>query len=470
MSPNSDRAKHTASKYDFVKVKVWLGEGMSHYYVLSRFLISRMLTVTKIPYMKAVKIALEVKKYLIDNNQFDVSQENLEAILFSVMESKGFGADYTKRYKMVNQFHQQRRPLIIVVCGAPCTGKSSLAQQLASRFNMPNVLQTDMFYELLRTSKDKPLHQRPLWERPDLDHAQLISEFQRECHVVRRSIDGDLTIRDGKSIIIEGLHLDPGLYLQAASAGTGMLFALRSMAIRLSPVLSTYVSHHHAEDESVNGQDNAAEHPQLVHSPGSEWIAQQLQKAYHGLTATIATGSQAQLAQPDSLTAAQDVREQQHLSPPEQEHQHALEAVPDSQHASHQCIDRESRLHQLRASHPDSASQTHSTPPEKIVTLPKPCEEAAASSDTQTDISQPQVKATQGQEQAQKKKGSPAPVFVPIVVSMDARDHKLLVEEWYSRQMRNVPVVSINFSNFSDTLDQLHDYLLQCIESAMAQH
>lgn len=127
---------------------MWLGEGTSHYYVLSRFLISRMLTVTKIPYMKAVKIALEVKKYLIDNDQFDVSQENLEAILFSVMESKGFGAEYTKRYKMVNQFHQERRPLIIVVCGAPCTGKSSLAQQLASRFNMPNVLQTDMFYEV----------------------------------------------------------------------------------------------------------------------------------------------------------------------------------------------------------------------------------------------------------------------------------------------------------------------------------
>ena len=81
-----------------LQVKVWLGEGMSHYYVLSRFLISRMLTVTKIPYMKAgprtcvlaaskvrwlintsvphqaVKIALEVKKYLIDNDQFDVTQ------------------------------------------------------------------------------------------------------------------------------------------------------------------------------------------------------------------------------------------------------------------------------------------------------------------------------------------------------------------------------------------------------------
>lgn len=88
MPVTPERAKHTASKYDFVKVrssggvvrlcfwydcvtvhvtvesdatqvKVWLGEGMSHYYVLSRFLISRVLTVTKIPYMKVNKADVE---------------------------------------------------------------------------------------------------------------------------------------------------------------------------------------------------------------------------------------------------------------------------------------------------------------------------------------------------------------------------------------------------------------------------
>jgi hypothetical protein len=32
---------------------VWVGENLAHYYVLSRFLISRMLTVTKVPQMKA---------------------------------------------------------------------------------------------------------------------------------------------------------------------------------------------------------------------------------------------------------------------------------------------------------------------------------------------------------------------------------------------------------------------------------
>ena len=46
--------------------------------------------------------------------------------------------------------------------------------------------------QLLRTSEDKPLNGRPLWERSDLKASQLVNEFQRECHVVRRSIDGDL--------------------------------------------------------------------------------------------------------------------------------------------------------------------------------------------------------------------------------------------------------------------------------------
>jgi hypothetical protein len=34
------------------QVKVFLGSNRDHYYILSRFLISRMLTVTKIPYIK----------------------------------------------------------------------------------------------------------------------------------------------------------------------------------------------------------------------------------------------------------------------------------------------------------------------------------------------------------------------------------------------------------------------------------
>jgi hypothetical protein len=40
--------RNATSKYNFVKVMVWFGENADHYYVLSRFLVSRMLTVTKV--------------------------------------------------------------------------------------------------------------------------------------------------------------------------------------------------------------------------------------------------------------------------------------------------------------------------------------------------------------------------------------------------------------------------------------
>lgn len=42
-----------SSKYDYIKIKVWLGKELEHYYILSRFLISRLLTVTKVPQDKA---------------------------------------------------------------------------------------------------------------------------------------------------------------------------------------------------------------------------------------------------------------------------------------------------------------------------------------------------------------------------------------------------------------------------------
>ncbi|EFJ08594.1 hypothetical protein SELMODRAFT_448010 [Selaginella moellendorffii] len=225
--------RHATSKYDFVKVRVWLGENSDHYYVFSRFLLSRMLTVTKIPHHVAIKIALELKKLLVDNSLLDVSQTDLEANVFKLMERRGYGTDYINRYKMMTRFHHQRIPLIILVCGTACVGKSTIATQLAQRLNLPNVLQasylslrvlvvrlhlasqTDMVYELLRSSTEAPLTSTPIWERQFETKEELITEFCRECRIVRKGLDGDLTkaMKDGKPVIIEGIHLDPSIYL-----------------------------------------------------------------------------------------------------------------------------------------------------------------------------------------------------------------------------------------------------------------
>uniref|UniRef100_A0A2P2JQ98 Uncharacterized protein MANES_06G133800 n=1 Tax=Rhizophora mucronata TaxID=61149 RepID=A0A2P2JQ98_RHIMU len=174
-----------------------------------------MLTVTKIPNHVAIKIALELKKLLVDNSLLDVSQTDLEANLFKLMERRGYGEEYINRYKMMTRFHHQRVPLVILVGGTACVGKSTIATQLAQRLNLPNVLQTEMVYELLRTSTDAPLASTPVWERDFSSSEELITEFCRECRVVRKGLAGDLkkAMKDGKPIIIEGIHLDPSIYL-----------------------------------------------------------------------------------------------------------------------------------------------------------------------------------------------------------------------------------------------------------------
>lgn len=174
-----------------------------------------MLTVTKIPNHVAIKIALELKKLLIDNSLLDVSQSDLEANLFKLMERRGYGQEYINRYNMMTRFHHRRVPLVILVCGTACTGKSTIATQLAQRLNLPNVLQTDMVYELLRTSTDAPLTSTPVWARDFSSSEELITEFCRECRIVRKGLAGDLkkAMKDGKPIIIEGIHLDPSIYL-----------------------------------------------------------------------------------------------------------------------------------------------------------------------------------------------------------------------------------------------------------------
>ena len=46
--------------------------------------------------------------------------------------------------------------------------------------------------QLLRSAEGGPLSAIPLWDRDDLDASDLILEFQRECRVIRKGIDGDL--------------------------------------------------------------------------------------------------------------------------------------------------------------------------------------------------------------------------------------------------------------------------------------
>eukprot|EP00002_Diphylleia_rotans_P000877 TRINITY_DN10473_c0_g1_i3.p1 TRINITY_DN10473_c0_g1~~TRINITY_DN10473_c0_g1_i3.p1 ORF type:complete len:404 (+),score=74.65 TRINITY_DN10473_c0_g1_i3:84-1295(+) len=214
--------KSSSSKYDYVKVHVQL-EG--HSYVLSRFLVNRVLAVTKVDYEDAIQISLELKRRLVDGDRMTISHSELERQLFEIMKEFGYADEYVQR------FHHQRIPLIILMCGTACIGKSVLATQLAERLNLPSVLQTRLIYEIMHHSSqcfnEVPLYLRKVFSSSDslVDHdskeKQLIDCFRNECALIRTGVNGDIEkcLMEGKSIIVEGFHLDPAQYMDLIQTG-----------------------------------------------------------------------------------------------------------------------------------------------------------------------------------------------------------------------------------------------------------
>jgi 2-phosphoglycerate kinase len=129
--------KKNYSQYDLMKVKVSLQD---HFYVFSRFLMSRILTLIRVNEKDAVKITLDIKKYFVEMNKVEVTQMELEQVLFEKLNEFKYGSRFVQRYQLVTRFYQKRIPFVIIVCGTECMGKSTLVTQLAERVNISNIL------------------------------------------------------------------------------------------------------------------------------------------------------------------------------------------------------------------------------------------------------------------------------------------------------------------------------------------
>ncbi|XVE56400.1 hypothetical protein DITRI_Ditri04bG0005800 [Diplodiscus trichospermus] len=214
-------------------------------------------------------------------------------LFLQLMERRGYGEEYINRYKMMTRFHHQRVPLVILVCGTACVGKSTIATQLAQRLNLPNVLQTDMVYELLRTSTDAPLSSTPVWARDFSSSEELITEFCRECRIVRKGLNGDLkkAMKDGKPIIIEGIHLDPSIYLMddEHKTPTSVPEGDQSTPLSVTSDDNSAVQEENTTSTSRSNTENSQNHPVDL---GEVVAADQVNKVSESLKSiALATGS-----------------------------------------------------------------------------------------------------------------------------------------------------------------------------------
>ncbi|KAL4152390.1 hypothetical protein PRNP1_009321 [Phytophthora ramorum] len=130
----------------------------------------------------------------------------------------GYGEPQISCYRMMSRFHRNRVPLLIMLAGTACIGKSTLATKLADRLNLSSVLQTDLIFELMCSFSGQEKTSYITTTFPST--GDLIAEYQKECDVVRKGVKSDIDkcLKDGKSLIIEGFHIDPRLHQKTIGA------------------------------------------------------------------------------------------------------------------------------------------------------------------------------------------------------------------------------------------------------------
>ena len=228
-SPVSDApaippSKPSSSRYDYIKVRIHSGP---HYHVLSRYLLARRLSFTLLPSALCVHIALRIKKQCVDTGRLDLHRDELDELITAALHSSLLpphlalltGAILT-RWRLVCSFAERRLPLLVLLLGTRCAGKSGLARRLANRLSIPSVVQTSSVLTLCNSldgRTDSGSDGEWTWS-DGLSDSEVEAEQSRRCAVVRSALEHDISkcVNEGRSLLLEGSELDCSLYSHAA--------------------------------------------------------------------------------------------------------------------------------------------------------------------------------------------------------------------------------------------------------------
>ena len=126
-----------------------------------------------------------------------------------------------EKYIKWRNVRKSKEPLIILIGGASGVGTSSMAFELASRLGLKNLISTDMIREVMRKIVSKELS--PVIHKssfnayesirtPLLGPDPVVEGFISHVDVVNVGVEAviERALKEGISIIIEGVHIVPG--------------------------------------------------------------------------------------------------------------------------------------------------------------------------------------------------------------------------------------------------------------------
>jgi 2-phosphoglycerate kinase len=184
----------------------------------SRGLMARSLMATGLTGHRAYALASRVGDELIERGLQQIEIERLEVLAVEVLGEEE-GRESIQRLRRFQELRELDLPIMVFIGGATGTGKSTVATELAYRFGITRVTSTDFVRQTMRaffSSAFMPAIHQSSFEAgdayPDADEPMEFG-FQQQARNVLVGVraSSERALEEGWSLVLEGVHLVPGM-------------------------------------------------------------------------------------------------------------------------------------------------------------------------------------------------------------------------------------------------------------------
>jgi len=191
-------------------------------YPYSRGLLAQSLMACGIAPDDAYRVARVVDALLRRSAQASVTTDELRARVEEVLA--GEEGDALQRYRRWSALQHMEWPLVVLIGGAPGTGKSTIATQVAHRLGITRIVSTDAVRQVMRAVISRELV--PYIHTSSFDAASTVPPdalgssggdpavvgFVQQAETVRVGVRGivDRAVAERFPLVLEGVHLVPG--------------------------------------------------------------------------------------------------------------------------------------------------------------------------------------------------------------------------------------------------------------------
>jgi 2-phosphoglycerate kinase len=187
----------------------------------SKGVLARALMSTGVPAPRAYELAVRVERELAGEGLLAVAPERLDELALETFggEEGGRIVDRLRRFRTLWELEL---PVIVLIGGATGTGKSTVASEVAYRLGITRVTSTDFIRQTMRAFFSREF--MPTIHYSSFDAAQALREPERAqdpqlagfLDQTRNVLGGvhaaiDRALEEGWSMVLEGVHLVPGL-------------------------------------------------------------------------------------------------------------------------------------------------------------------------------------------------------------------------------------------------------------------